>query len=885
MAVSYKGLTIKFGGDTTELQKALKDVQKSSRDTQSDLKEINKALKFDPGNTELLQQKVKALNSAYDETKQKLDAYKQALAQLESKKQSGAQFTAEEERQYDSLKRAIMQCENQLDSYGDAIKSTQKEADASQTGLYKMGQTIQDNSDKISSVGSKMKTAGTAISGGIVGAATALSGLAESQEETIRQSGQLTTAFESAGGTAEQASSTYAMFYRLLGDSDEATEAAQDLARLTTNQQDLDNWTNIAAGAYAEFGDALPLENLAEASQETAHTGTVTGGLADALNWSTASAEQWSSALSGHSEAQAAFNKAVEEGGTKEDAFNAALAACGSEQERAQLITDTLTGLYADAGVQYQETNKDLLASRDAQNEMSSSMQRLGEAAMPVRTAVAEISADLLDKLAPALEAVTNWYKNLSPEQQQLAQDLAVGAVAFGGVTAAVGGVLEKANELGDGLKKASELWNGVKTVMGDTGFLGSAKTAFGDLSGKATELGTTLSGKVSIGWTSFTGLIAAHPIALGVAVVAAAVAGLIWFFTQTETGKQMWSDFTGWITDKWQAVQDFFNGVPEFWGGVWDSVTGKAEEARTALGEKWSAMTQSASDSLTSIHDTASEKWDSIKQAATERAQGMLDDVKGKWDTLSSATGTAFSNIKASIDSDMSAANTAGSQAASALQAAMNGDWETAKSQAASAYETIRSHIDTKMSAAERVAVSYADKIGDKLGFPGLGSKVQRVFDGVRGFIEDPINSAWNAIRDIPGRISDAFSGIRISIPRPKLPHFNVSWQDIGGVVSLPSIGIDWYAKGGYFERPSVIGVGEAGAEHVVADKKLRESIEAAVAHAFDRTRGGGSSVSISVEVNATVANGTDAYETGRQIGLGIASKLKQRGVDVATA
>ena len=142
MAVTYKGLVIKFGGDTTELQSALKKVQQASRDTQSDLRDINKALKFDPGNTELLEQKVKALNSAYGETKQKLDAYKQALAQLESKKQSGAQLTAQEERQYDSLKRAIMQCERQLDSYGSELADTAREADASRTALYKVGQTI-----------------------------------------------------------------------------------------------------------------------------------------------------------------------------------------------------------------------------------------------------------------------------------------------------------------------------------------------------------------------------------------------------------------------------------------------------------------------------------------------------------------------------------------------------------------------------------------------------------------------------------------------------------------------------------------------------------------------------------------------------------------------
>ena len=125
--ITWRSLTrglLSSSAATTELQSALKKVQQASRDTQSDLRDINKALKFDPGNTELLEQKVKALNSAYGETKQKLDAYKQALAQLESKKQSGAQLTAQEERQYDSLKRAIMQCERQLDSYGSELADT-----------------------------------------------------------------------------------------------------------------------------------------------------------------------------------------------------------------------------------------------------------------------------------------------------------------------------------------------------------------------------------------------------------------------------------------------------------------------------------------------------------------------------------------------------------------------------------------------------------------------------------------------------------------------------------------------------------------------------------------------------------------------------------------
>lgn len=939
MAVSYKGLVIKFGGDTTELQSALKKVQQASRDTQSDLRDINKALKFDPGNTELLEQKVKALNSAYGETKQKLDAYKQALAQLESKKQSGAQLTAQEERQYDSLKRAIMQCERQLDSYGTELADTAREADASRTALYKVGQTIEDNADKLSNAGSKISSAGTALSGGIIGAAGALTGLASSQEEAIQRSGQLEVAFTQAGSTAETAQSVYSSFYRILGEEDTATEAAQNLARLTTNEQELQQWTDIAAGAFAVFGDALPITNLAEGAQEAASTGQAVSGLSDALNWSKISADQWSAALSGNSDAQAAFNQAIAEGQTKEDAFNAALASCSDQQKRSTLITETLNGLLGEAGQQYQETNKDLLASRDAQNEMNQSMQELGEAALPVKTDVTEIGTSLLNTLAPALEAVTGWYKNLSPEQQTLINNLALGAVAFGGVATAAGKTMEAAKGVGSAFKTAGELWGGAKKLMGDTGFLSKIGTGFSNIVTKAGDLGGMLTGKLSSGWKGFTGLIAAHPIGLGVAAVSAAVAGLTWFFTQTDTGKQMWSDFTGWISEKWQAVQDFFAGVPEFWGGIWEQVSTGVSDFCTGVGEKWEQLKQGASDTWENIKQgaseawtnvtttistkvseaqtalsttwenvksTASSTWENIKSGVSDAWENVKSTISGKaneakeaagnawenlktgasnaWESLKTNTANAFSNIAQNVQNDMNTAKTVGSSATGALQAAMNGDWNTAKSQAANAFNAIRSNIQEKMSNAKTNAINAANNIGEKLGFPGLGSKVAGVFNDIKSKITSPIQNAWNTISSIPSKIMNAFSGIRISIPKPKLPHFNVSWNDFGPI-SLPRVSISWYARGGYFNEPSIVGIGEAGGEFIAPEKQLQGFIETSVNRAFSRFADTPSQpVNVAVTVYATVADGVDAYETGQQIGAGIASKLKQRGVPVAT-
>lgn len=882
MAVSYKGLVIKFGGDTTELQAALRNVQKASRDTRSDLKEIDRALKFDPGNTELLEQKTRALSRAYQDTKSQLDLYKQAIAELDDKKSRGIKLTELEERQYDSLKRGLMSCQRKLDDYGRELSEVAREASASKTELYKIGSAIKDNADKIASAGSTISAAGTAVSGGIVGVATAVTAFADSQEEAIQQTAQLETSFERAGGTTEQARSAYASFYRLIGEQDTATEAAQNLARLTTNEQELQAWTDIAAGAFATFGDALPLENLAEAAQETAHTGTVTGGLADALNWSTASADQWSAALAGNSAAQDAFNAAVAAGEAKEDAFNAALAACGSEQERASLITETLTGLYGEAGKQYRDTNEDLLASRDAQNELNQSMQELGEASLPVKQAVAEIGSELMGTLAPAIESVTGWYKDLSPEQQELVKNLALGAVAFGGVATAAGKTMEAASGVGSAFQTAGSLFSGAKDAMSDVGFLDKAKSGFGSLGTKAKGVAGTLSGALSGGWTKFVGLIAANPIALGVAAVAAAVAGLTWFFTQTETGKQMWSDFTSWISEKWQGVCDFFSGAGEWFAGVWSEVQTGAQEFVDGIGEKWESMKQGASEAWENLKQGASETWTNIKDTAGSLAQGAVDTVSGWWDNLSSNTSTAFLGIKNTVSGDLETAKTVGGNAASALESAMRGDWSSAKSYAASAFGAIQSNIGTKLDNAKTNAINAANMIGDKLGFPGLGSKVSSVFSSIESFMVNPIQNAWNFIAGIPNRISQAFSSISINIPTPKLPHFNVSWNDYGPV-RLPSVGISWYAKGGIFDGPTVIGVGEAGREAVLPIDRLSDLMASALMQIGGIGQSVAQDININIDLNASIGSNMDAYQTGQQIGAGIKSRLKQRGASIA--
>lgn len=163
--------------------------------------------------------------------------------------------------------------------------------------------------------------------------ASAVWELPEATREYRTAMAKLDTAFSKANFSADVAAGTYRTLYRVVGDTDQATEAANLIANMAKNQKELQQWTTILTGVFGTYGDSLPVESLAETAAETSKTGTVTGSLADALNWSSEAATMFAGYM----------NKDVK---TAEDAFNVALSQCSNEQERQALITETLTKLY-----------------------------------------------------------------------------------------------------------------------------------------------------------------------------------------------------------------------------------------------------------------------------------------------------------------------------------------------------------------------------------------------------------------------------------------------------------------------------------------------------------------------------------------------------------
>lgn len=235
-------------------------------------------------------------------------------------------------------------------------------------------------------VGAALKATGKAVGvamkamvAGFAAGAAALAGLAESTREYRTQQAMLASAFQTSGGSAEQAKETYNDLYRVLGDAGKATEAAQHLAMLTTEQEALSEWTTICQGVYAKFGDSLPIESLTEAANETAKTGELTGALADALNWA----------------------------GVNEEAFKDQLFLCNTEAEREALIRETLTGLYAESAAAYEKNAKSILDANEAQAKLTDSLAQLGGAVEPVMTALKSGLANALADMTPHFTTIS----------------------------------------------------------------------------------------------------------------------------------------------------------------------------------------------------------------------------------------------------------------------------------------------------------------------------------------------------------------------------------------------------------------------------------------------------------------------------------------------
>ena len=276
------------------------------------------------------------------------------------------------------------------------------------------------------------------------------SSIADNTKEFREEQTKLNSAFAAAGASAKEASQAYNGLFRFLGKSDVAVEAANHLAKMTTNTKALAEWTTIAQGIYATFGDSLPIEGLTEAANESIRVGKVTGVLADALNWA----------------------------GVSEDNFNAALAQTNSFAEREVLLRSTLNGLYQNAAQIYEQNNRRIIEQNEAQARLNVTMARIGQQTQVLSTAWINLKSVVMSVLAPAIIYVSTVFSVLFDKIASaikwlgalvgISFDVKNISSAVGGVTANINNATGSVGGLTDSLNGASAAAQKLKrTTMG----------------------------------------------------------------------------------------------------------------------------------------------------------------------------------------------------------------------------------------------------------------------------------------------------------------------------------------------------------------------------------------------------------------------------------
>lgn len=365
-----------------EFRKSLQQINTQLKTLGTEMKAVTSAFDANDNSQEALSAQTDVLNRQLQVQQQRLSEIQKAL---DFARANYAENSNEVQKWQQALNNAttdINKTKNQLSQLESRMDGTADSADDMGTEIEDAGDAAESSGGKLSSfavtVGNLASSAITSAIDGIKNLASSLWNLDETTEEYRVAQGRLNTAFEAAGYSSEAARQAYSAFYGILGDTDTATEASQLLAQLADNEQDMANWTQIAAGVAGTFGDSLPIEGLIEAANETANVGTVTGTLADALNWV----------------------------GISEDQFNTQLASCSDEGERNRLIMDTLSGAYSDASDAFYENNAALVESRENQAALDEAMSTLG-------TNVVNVKNQLLSQFVPGLADVATAFSGV----------------------------------------------------------------------------------------------------------------------------------------------------------------------------------------------------------------------------------------------------------------------------------------------------------------------------------------------------------------------------------------------------------------------------------------------------------------------------------------
>ena len=503
-----KGITVEIGGDTTKLDKALSGTNKTLSQTQSALKDVERLLKLDPGNTELLEQKQRLLAQAAQASAEKLDTLRQAAQNADAALQRGKEYSAKYEplkEQLDGVTASLRGLEanaesmeqklsagqistGQYEAYQNKLEETRREQevlkqsiqdldkafsgarmdqsqyDALQRELAAAAKEAEDlkkaaekSADGLDELGrsardaadqaGKIRDTFAPVTGAVAALGTAAAATVPATEDLRAGLSRLDESARSSGAGLEDARGAFEQLYQVAGQTDSAIEATANLLQAGLTENRLQLAVEALSGAVIRFPDTLNIESLADSLQETLATGSATGQFAELLDRLGVGAETFSDQLS----------------------------LCTDQVARQELALGTLArGGLMESYESWLANNQALADNRQATLDLQLELAELAETIQPLMTTLLELAQGLM-----------GWFNGLDDGAKKAVVGVALLAGAVSPLAGAASGVLQVlpsfVNLLGqlDGRTAAV-----VVTLAVLAGLAGALVAAWDDMSG-----------------------------------------------------------------------------------------------------------------------------------------------------------------------------------------------------------------------------------------------------------------------------------------------------------------------------------------------------------------------------------------------------------------
>nr|DAF63423.1 MAG TPA: Minor tail protein [Siphoviridae sp. ctgmM3] len=839
MSGRIKGITVEIGGDTTGLDKSLKDVNSTIKSTQTALRDVNRLLKLDPGNAKLIAQKQQLLQKEIADTSEKLNALKEADKQAKIQLENGELG----QDKYDALQREIIETEHSL-------KSLEEEAKKIPSAL---SISLQDAGDKIKEIGDKTSEVGKGLSTHItapivaMGAAslsafnevdkgmdtivqkTGASGVAltEMQNSMNSLATSIPTDFETAGAAIGEVNTRFGLTGQALEDLSGKFIKFAELNNMDVSTA-VDNTQKVisAFGLTAEDAGAL-LDTMNAVGQRT---GISMDTLAKSMITNSASLQQLGFSasdaanflgnveMSGADTSQVmsgltkALSNATKDGKSMKEALaeiQESMVNAGSETEGLQAAYE-LFGKKAGASIyqackngslSFQELGTSLKdnignvektfdETLDPIDKFKTSMNSLKIVGADVGNSLMTVLQPMLEKFSDTMKSLSEKWNGLSPGMQQAIVKIALIAAAIGPMLVMIGNVITAVGTITSALGGLIALLGGTATATTAVGIAGGASAA-------GTAAAGTAAGGAAVGFSALN--LSLLPIIAIIAAIIAAVVAIIAIIKNwgaiSEWFKGVWENVTETVTNLWQSIADFFRGL---WDGlvqvfknVWNTIKNVITVALMFIVELikgyFSLITLPFRLIWENCKGTISSVWKNIKTVVSTVMTAIAKLITTIMTGISTFMTSIWNAIKMVISTVINAILSIITTILNSIKTVVTTVWNAIKTVISTVVDGVKMKVETVFQAVSGTLSSI---------FNGIKNTAVSVWNGIKNAIITPIEQAKNKVKAMVDAIKGFFSGLSLKLPHIKLPHFKVRGRFSISPPSVPRFSIDWYKK-----------------------------------------------------------------------------------------